>query len=778
MRAVKSLAKLIARLLLLLFLAAVSLLVYLNIHGFPRFLKEFVINEVARSGYSIRFSEIRLDWVRGVIATDASLEDPKIPGRTLARIDEVQLHWNWDRLVHRKNPVDTLVVANATVSVPLPSDEVGPQQFTASDAYATFRIGDDGTIHIDQLTGVYCGIALHVTGELERPAPLVGAPKQPEANKSRFTFLASALRELNSLQISSPPQLDLDFDLDLGNPLGGHAKARLRATGVGYRKLQVDSAAVDVQMQDGAIQVEQFLVKIAGGEVSVNGRYDIAEGLFDLRLRSSIDPTALAVALPPQAAQAVGQVRFHENPKITARYTLSPDTGTLPKLQGTIETGGLDVRDVRFVSINCDFTIEGPQITIPDATIVTPEGRLTGHGQYHIESSDFNYAFDSTLDPRKMLPLMMPVVYRIVEPSWFETPPHIVASVSGDFVDPDAFAYDAQVTAEGCSYRGVALTGASAKVRLRHSQLDVQDLLLTRDEGEVRGQLQADFNRHRVSFDVQTTANPTEMAPLLGPKAAQIMHPYRFGPATQASARGVVDFDDPSGTLWTAQVGNEGFSYWKFTADRAQADLAFSNNVFRIDNFDADIYDGKMQGQAVFNLTNTVSYHFTFDTERCDVQKILTAVHGGQKKSRVTGLLTGQMDLTGQGSDFASLKGSGNLEVTDGVLWEAPIFGIFSQVLGNTKATDATATFTIAKEVVKTEDMKIAAGAFTANARGEVGFDGKIDFRVQAQFLRAFPGINILTFALGEILEYKVGGTIDRPAYRAVHLPKELLPHD
>jgi hypothetical protein len=136
------------------------------------------------------------------------------------------------------------------------------------------------------------------------------------------------------------------------------------------------------------------------------------------------------------------------------------------------------------------------------------------------------------------------------------------------------------------------------------------------------------------------------------------------------------------------------------------------------------------------------------------------------------------MDLTGQGSDFASLKGAGNLEVTDGVLWEAPIFGIFSQILGNTKATEATATFSIARDLVKTDDMKIAAGAFTASAGGQVGFDGKMDFRVQAQFLRAFPGVNILTFVLGEILEYKVGGTIDHPVYRAVHLPKELLPHD
>ncbi len=51
-----------------------------------------------------------------------------------------------------------------------------------------------------------------------------------------------------------------------------------------------------------------------------------------------------------------------------------------------------------------------------------------------------------------------------------------------------------------------------------------------------------------------------------------------------------------------------------------------------------------------------------------------------------------------------------------------------------------------------------------------------MDFRVQAQFLRAWPGINILSKFLGVLLEYKVGGTMCDPKYRPVNFPKELLP--
>ena len=301
--------------------------------------------------------------------------------------------------------------------------------------------------------------------------------------------------------------------------------------------------------------------------------------------------------------------------------------------------------------------------------------------------------------------------------------------------------------------------------------------MLAREEGELRGNLLADFNCHQVRFDLNSTANPSEMTPLLGPKAVQIMQPYRFGPRTRAAGRGLIDFDQSTNTAWAIQVAGEGFSYWRFTADHAQANLTFTDNVLRIDGFDANFYGGKLQGRAAFAMTNSVNYQFDFNVERSDLQNLLTALHQG-RKSRVSGSLSGRMTLGGRGSDPATLRGNGSLDITEGVLWEAPLFGIFSQILGSTKATDARATFTIANQAVTTEDMEVKADPFIASCRGKVEFDGGLDFRVKAQFLRAWPGINILTTLLGEILEYKVGGTVEKPNYRPIRLPKELLPHN
>ena len=765
---------------MLVVLLLVLSLGYLHFYGFPDFLKQVLLSELNRVGYAAQFTSIRLDLFRGVVATDATFADAKTPDQPLAQIDELELQFSLKRLIHKQTFIRAIHIANAVIAIPTPPDENGPAKFTASDAYATFKFEDDGSIRVDRLTGVYCGIRLNVSGRI-KPRSASTTTTTPATAKvptggGQFLFFTKAVRELNQCQVTLPPQLDLDFDLDLAQPLAGHVVAKLRGNQLQYRSLQLVSAAVDIEMSGGAIEVRRCEASLYGGEIDIHGRYDLAMGQFDIALSSTTDPAAIVPLVIKDAGPMLRDLRVEENPKILARYRLSPETGSLPELTGTVQTGGLTVRGVEFRSIKFAFEDRGPQVKFNGVEIVTPEGRLDGHGEYHIESTDFAYEFDSTLDPTKLQPLMTNNVRQIVEPAWFETPPHIIAKVSGDFVDPDAFAYDAQIDAHRCSYRGVGLEGASARLRLRESRLDVRDLRLERREGDVRGTLFADFNRHRVNFDLAAHANPSEIAGLLGEKAVKTMAPYRFGPRTDAKARGVIDFDKPEGTLWAAHVVNEGFSYWKFTADRAQATLVFTNNTMEINDFDAEFYSGKLRGHAGFIFSDTdPSYNFEFSVDRADVRNLLSAVE--DRESTVTGLLTGQATIDGRGTDLGALSGKGQLNVADGILWQAPVFGIFSEILGKTKATRAQASFTITNQAVSTEDMQIAAGAFTAQSRGLLGFDGKLDFRVEAQFLRAWPGIGWVSPIIGKLLEYKVGGTIGDPKYRPVNLPKELLPN-
>lgn len=924
--------KLVRRFIRTLFglLLAVTLVVvaYLDVIGFPDFLKEFVCNQIARTGIAARFDLIRIDLVRGVLASGAVLADAKTPDKPLMQIDEVQLELNWRWLMNQRSAVKAIRIANAVVSVPTPADEIGPEKFTARDAYATLRFAEDGTIEVDRLSGVYCGIGLYVTGKIKPRAASTATPPAPlpggQETKSMFRFVTKIVRELNGIKVATAPQLDVDFNVDLANPLAAAVKVRLRGDNLQCRGLNVDLADVNVEMANGAIELHKFLAKLYGGELSVSGSYDIAHGKFDLRLNSTTDPTALSVLLPPTVVKVVQEVHLGKNPVISARYHLSPATGSLPELQATIETGAVEFRGVKVKSIKCALDEQGPLIKITDALIVTSEGQLTGHGQIHIESSDFSYELDSTIDPTKLLPVMTPVMKQIFGPAVFETPPHVVASVTGDFVDPDNFAYDAVTSTDRCSYRGVSLKAASATLKLRHSKLDVRDLVLEREEGtvhghlfaefdeqretfeiestanptalapllgekagdfmkpyqcgqhttgkasgvvyfrepqrtewtaqvtteqgsyrgvpvprvslalhlrqnqlevhdlvlatdsgETRGQLLSDFNEMRINFDLESTANPWELAPFIGDRAVEIVQTYRFGLCTQAKASGTIDLFDASQSVWTAHIMNEEFGCWKFDTDCAIGDLVFSNNtvsvdmqaeglswwklkadraklkllyadnVLAVDDFDADFYDGKLRGQARLSLNGDLKYYLSTDTQNCDVNRLMNALRGEGRL--VTGKMKAHTELTGQGADLDTMQGNGSIEITDAVLLEFPLFGIFSRIIndvakgaGTTKITRAKATYAIVNSTAHTEDLEMAAGSFfTVNSRGKVRFDGGLDFRVQAVFLKGLPPpISVLPWLLTKVLEYKVGGTIASPSYRPIHVPKELLPHD
>jgi hypothetical protein len=766
------------RLVVLLLLALAGALVYLHLAGFPPVLQEYIRTQLARAGVACQYQSIHLRIMRGVVIGNAVLADAREPDKPLARVDQLALSWSWRRLWNRQQPITGLRIANATISLPLPADEVGQESFTASEAFAELAFNDDDTIDLNYLTGLYCGIRLQMSGRIQTKG--ARAMEEQPRTGGQFTVITKVLRQLHSINASSPPQLELKFDLDLAQPLDSDVTVRLRGNDVEYRQLTAKSVAVDVSLRKGAIQIEEARVQSYGGEMTLRGSYDLADGGFDLSLFSSINPMALLSLAPPAVATNVArEVHLRNNPRIELRYTLSPETGSLPRLKGSLSVEEIALRDVPFKSISCDFSNQGPQIWFTNAVIVMAEGRATGSGKFHIESSDFEYEFDSTLDPKKLEPLLFPVAKRIIEPSWFQRPPHLVARVRGDFVDPNNFAYDAELTTEQCSYRGVPLQSASAKLRLREGRLAVNDLWLARAEGELRGTLVADFDNQLVSFDLETTANPWEMAGLLGPKAAQVMRPYRFGPRTQARMKGLIDFLDPYGTAWTARAANDGFSYWKFTAEHAEASLTFTNQTLTISDFDADFYSGKLRGNAGFVFEDgSANYRFEYTATNCDVQKMFLAMRGPSKGKPVTGLLSAHGKLEGSGTDLSMLTGSGNFSIGDGILWQAPIFGIFSQILGDTKATDAKATFTIENEAFKTSDLEIAAGVFTAEARGQLNFNGDVNFRVKAKFLRNWLGIGWLGQILGEILEYKVGGTISNPKYQPVNLPKELLPHD
>jgi hypothetical protein len=129
---------------------------------------------------------------------------------------------------------------------------------------------------------------------------------------------------------------------------------------------------------------------------------------------------------------------------------------------------------------------------------------------------------------------------------------------------------------------------------------------------------------------------------------------------------------------------------------------------------------------------------------------------------------------------------NGNATLRDGLLWELPIFGVLSKPLdamipgvGNSRFTEASATFHLAGGFVSSPDLEMRGTAMRLQYRGAVDFDGNLDARVIAEPLRDTPVLgslmNTLLSPVARLFAYRITGTMHHPKSEPVYIPKFML---
>ena len=74
------------------------------------------------------------------------------------------------------------------------------------------------------------------------------------------------------------------------------------------------------------------------------------------------------------------------------------------------------------------------------------------------------------------------------------------------------------------------------------------------------------------------------------------------------------------------------------------------------------------------------------------------------------------MVTSASSSDWRSWNGSGNIDLEDGLIWDIPVFGIFSPVLdglvpglGKTRFSEGSASFALTNGTIHSGDLEIRA---------------------------------------------------------------------
>ena len=126
------------------------------------------------------------------------------------------------------------------------------------------------------------------------------------------------------------------------------------------------------------------------------------------------------------------------------------------------------------------------------------------------------------------------------------------------------------------------------------------------------------------------------------------------------------------------------------------------------------------------------------------------------------------------------------MRLHDGLLWDIPIFGLFSPVLnainkdlGSSRAKEAKGTFILTNSVIYTKNLQIHSPPARLHYDGTVDFTGAVNANIEAEMFRDTfllgPMLSFLTSPMTKVFEYRVTGSLANPKSEPRFIPKFLM---
>jgi hypothetical protein len=226
------------------------------------------------------------------------------------------------------------------------------------------------------------------------------------------------------------------------------------------------------------------------------------------------------------------------------------------------------------------------------------------------------------------------------------------------------------------------------------------------------------------------------------------------------------------------------FEWWRFRAPEIRGHAHWLGQQLTLSNVQVAFYGGQVTGSAHFDFHPRERTDYRFAVTATDALLHPLAGDLFLQTNRLEGKLSGTLVITNANTlAMQSWNGYGNLNLRDGLIWELPIFGIFSDVLngmvpglGSSRASAGTCTFGITNGIVRSDDVDIISTGMRLQYRGTLDFEGRVNAAVEAGVLRDMPLVGpLVSFALWpvtKLFEYKVTGSLGDPKAE----PKYLIP--
>ncbi len=644
------------------------------------------------------------------------------------------------------------------------------------------------------------------THAITNPIPLSGTGNlscdfaQTSWGSAADIHLTGRLASVSEAQAAIAAQQSWDWWTNL-HPYGLTWVCRLRD--LHSSKLVADQISCAGTWQSPHLEITNLDSTLFDGHISARAEVDVATRAAQLTLASDLEPHRLAPFLPQSAQDLLSQFSWSKPPAISAEVSLILPawTNRHPDWQAEVQPtlnlqGELDLpqggsfRHVLATSAHARFIYSNQCWYLPDLTLVGPPGRFHAEHWANDVTGDFHWRVSSTLAPGILLPFLDPSLHQVFDLFTFSNPPAVQAEIWGRSHDAQRTGLQGQVAVSNFTFRGQAISSLRTQVQFTNQLLR---LLAPRVELGKRS-VQADG----VAVDLKTelvyltnglsNADPMQIAAAIGPHIVRAIEDYRFLSPPNARVYGVIPLHGEEAADLHFDLKGGPFEWWKFHIPQIAGHVHWSGLHLSLTNVQADFYHGAAIGWAAFDFPPDHETEFRFNVNATNVlfQDLMADL--SRPTNHLEGRLTANLTVTRAETErWQTVFGFGEAHLRDGLLWDIPLFGIFSPILnsiapglGNSRASAATASFIITNGVVRTGDMEIRSTGMRLQYRGTVNLEGQTNARVDAELLRDMwlvgPLVSTVFWPVSKLFEYRVTGNLADPKTEPVFLiPKIML---
>ena len=587
--------------------------------------------------------------------------------------------------------------------------------------------------------------------------------------------------------------------------------ARFQPFDIEWRSTLVDLQAQEVETDDlifsgswrfPSLVLSNLQSRLYQGRVQAQAGLNVDSRKLSAQVASELDPHKVGLLLPAAANKWLSQFTWDSPPHAegVASVTLPAWTNRAPDWRTEVLptlclNGSFNLRSngtYRLVPVSAassHFSYSNMCWHLPNLRLARPEGHVEAEHHADERTHDFYWRFHSTVDPIIVRHLLSPNVQRAFDLVSLGHPPDLEAEVFGRSRVPELTSVRARVALTNCSFRNQSASAVTARLDYTNGLLRVFDPRIYRgNEIATADGLSADFALEKVFLtNGFSNTDPMVICRAIGEQVARVTEPYHFAIPPTARVSGIIPMRGEADADLLVDLEGREFSWWKFHIPRIAGQIHWKGKQVVLRDIQATFYEGLATGYATFDFRpgSGADFYFGASVTNSLMQQLMadlsTATNG------VEGRLSGAVAITKANTeDWRTTQGYGRADLENGLIWDIPLFSIFTPVLnsispglGNSRATSATCNFSITNGVVYSNDLEMRSPQFRLQYRGWVDLESNLEARVEAELFRDVwvlgPLVSTVFWPVTKLFEYRVSGSLEAPKSEPVTVMPKLM---